>query len=164
MKNIFLYNYKFTFFRNKLNTYLYIYNERYFLLIKFSKKSNLSIKNTNTVAINNAYADLFVKMDNFLKQFHKSEYKKIKFTGKGYKIKKNTNKSIILLFNRAHITTIWWRNVNILKLKKYKMYVKYTKYNKEIVDKILGVRIVNIFTKKGLRLARQILYKKKGKK
>lgn len=44
------------------------------------------------------------------------------------------------------------------------MYIKYTPINKKIVDTMVGVRPVNIFTKKGLRISRQILYKKKGKK
>jgi hypothetical protein len=68
------------------------------------------------------------------------------------------------LFNRAHTTTLWWKNKVIKKLKKYKMYIKYNYVQKRIVSTILNVRPINIFTKKGLRKSRQILFKKKGKK
>jgi len=89
---------------------------------------------------------------------------KIKFTGKGYKIKKNTKSSVIMLFNRAHMTVFWWNNIIVKKLKKYKLYIKYTHYNQTAIRTILNLRSINIFTKKGLRQSRQIVYKKKGKK
>lgn len=38
-------------------------------------------------------------------------------------------------------------------------------YNFRVIqEQILSIRYVNIFTKKGLRMSRQILMKKKGKK
>ena len=79
------------------------------------------------------------------------------------KIKKNSSRSMILLFNRSHITTMWWKNVVLKKLKKYKMYIKHIN-NPEVVKLILKIRPINIFTKKGLRKSRQVLLKKKGKK
>ncbi len=44
------------------------------------------------------------------------------------------------------------------------MYIKCNKPDMMIIKSILNVRPINIFTKKGLRCARQILLKKKGKK
>ncbi len=44
------------------------------------------------------------------------------------------------------------------------MYLKYNHLQKNIVNTILNVRYINIFTKKGLRESRQIILKKKGKK
>ena len=44
------------------------------------------------------------------------------------------------------------------------MYIKFNPVNEKIIKTIVGIRPVNIFTKKGLREARQILLKKKGKK
>ena len=52
----------------------------------------------------------------------------------------------------------------MLKLKKYKIYLNYINSNKYILNAIISVRPMNIFTKKGLRYARQIVLKKKGKK
>jgi len=44
------------------------------------------------------------------------------------------------------------------------MYIKYNKQDKMVINTILNIRPINIFTKKGLREARQIFLKKKGKK
>ncbi len=44
------------------------------------------------------------------------------------------------------------------------MYLRYTNKNKNIINTIINVRPINIFTKKGLRGTRQIFLKKKGKK
>jgi hypothetical protein len=71
---------------------------------------------------------------------------------------------MILIFNRAHITVIWWRNIILKKIKKNKFYVKLTPKTLNFINTILKVRHINIFTKKGLRTSRQILFKKKGKK
>ena len=103
-------------------------------------------------------------MNKFIKQFYLCNFTKIKFSGKGYKIKKNSKQSLILLFNRSHTTILWWKNTFIKKIKKYKLYIKYNNTNKTIIQTLLCIRPINIFTKKGLRTSRQILFKKKGKK
>lgn len=145
--------------------HLYIYNKTYYCLIKINKNLKVDIKNNKTIQIKNEIKNEVPKIINqFLKQFYFYEFTKIKFTGKGYKIKKNTNKSMVLLFNRAHTTTIWWKNIFLKKLKKYKIYIKHNRKQYGIINSIIGIRPINIFTKKGLRKSRQILFKKKGKK
>ncbi len=105
--NIYLENYKIIIFTHKDHIYLYIYNKYYYCLIRLNKKSKISIKNNKTIEFKNPNKQQVVKgLNAFLKQLYFYEYTKIKFTGKGYKIKKNTNKSIVLLFNRAHTTTL----------------------------------------------------------
>ena len=131
--------------------YIYTYNKNITIIIKINNK----IKNKN-------YNKDLVKI--FLNQFCYIICIKIKFTGKGYKIKKNTNKSMIFLFNRAHITNIWWKNIFLFKIKKYKIFLKIQNNNINIINNILNIRYINIFTKKGLRISKQILLKKKGKK
>ena len=146
---------------------MYIYNNNYYLIIKIPKNVKLNLNGEMCMGLlyNNPHKQTTLCfMGDFLRQFYICNFAKIKFTGKGYKIKKNSSKSLILLFNRAHITTVWWRNVFIKKLKKYKIYVKYTNKNKNLLNTILNTRPINIFTKKGLRKSRQILLKKKGKK
>jgi ribosomal protein L6P/L9E len=100
----------------------------------------------------------------FFQQFSTYRHIKIKFAGKGYKIKKNTQNSLVFLFNRAHITNIWWRNTITKKLKKYKIYMQGTANVLKLALKIISIRPINIFTKRGLRISRQIVLKKKGKK
>jgi hypothetical protein len=168
MTKIFLENFKVSLFSSKSQTYVYVYNNNHYCFIKIAKAVKLCIKNSNCVEILNSSVALTSKATNglnsFLKQFYFYEHSKIKFAGKGYKIKKNSNKSIILLFNRAHITIAWWRNLFLKKHRKYKVYIRHSVLQKSMVDLLLNVRRVNFFTKKGLRTSKQILYKKKGKK
>ncbi len=165
VNNVFLENYKISIFTHKEYVYLYIYNKYYYCLVKLSKRIKINIKTNKIIEFKNLNKQSIVRdLNIFLKQFYFYEFTKIKFTGKGYKIKKNTNKSIVLLFNRAHTTTLWWKNMFVKKLKKYKMYIKYNAVQKKVISTIIGVRPINIFTKKGLRKSRQILFKKKGKK
>jgi hypothetical protein len=164
-KKIFLENFNLSIFKNNGTIYLYIYNTNYFCFLKFSKKTEIKIKINKSLEIgNNSGVIVLEKIKYFLNQFYFYKFIKIKFTGKGYKIKKNSNKSMILLFNRAHTTTLWWKNLIIKKLKKYKIYIKYNNTQKYIINSILNTRYINIFTKKGLRISRQIVFKKKGKK
>lgn len=142
--------------------YLYIHNSNYYCVVMISKK--ISLINSYVVEINNENPKIVNKINLFLRQFYLCNFTKVKFTGKGYKIKKNTNQSLVMLFNKSHTTTLWWNNIFIKKLKKYKIYIKYNNKNSNVVQTTIGIRPINIFTKKGLRVARQILKKKKGKK
>ena len=100
-----------------------------------------------------------------MKQFYLYAFCKLKFAGKGYKIKKNNISNIMLLFNRSHITNLFWKNIFLKKIKKYKVYLYCTEFSiQKLVQKILTIRYINIFTKKGLRKSRQIILKKKNKK
>jgi len=157
-------NFNISIFKKKELTYLYVYNTNYYTLIKISKIIKINIRTKNLLELLNPTNNNEISLKSFIKQFRLCEFTKIKFTGKGYKIKKNTKHSLILLFNRAHITTIWWKNIFVKKLKKYKVYIRYMNMNKNFINTLISVRPINIFTKKGLRKSRQILLKKKGKK
>jgi hypothetical protein len=157
-----LQNFHFVILKKENINYIIIYNNNFCCIIKTIKQ--IKILNNNFIKLNN---NLIVVdyLNTFLKQFYLCNFTKIKFTGKGYKIKKNTKQSIILLFNKSHTTTLWWSGIFLKKLKKYKMYLKYNnKQDFTILNTILNIRPINIFTKKGLRSSRQILLKKKGKK
>lgn len=166
-ESIFLKNYNLSIFKKNQHIYVYIYNTQYYCILKIPSNIKIFLEKTKKFTLiykNPQINNIYNSINSFLKQFFLYEYTKIKFTGKGYKIKKNTNKSLILLFNRSHITILWWQNIFIKKLKKYKIYIKYNNINKNIIPNILNIRNINIFTKKGLRKSRQILLKKKGKK
>ena len=100
-----LQNFNFSVLKKDSVTYLIIYNNNFYSIIRMRKKIKI---------LNNLYLELIgvntktIKLiDSFLKQFYQCNFTKIKFTGKGYKIKKNSKQSIILLFNRSHTTTLW---------------------------------------------------------
>ena len=158
-------NNKFSLFNSGKFIIIYLYNNNYSIIFRLNKINTIKIISSKTISIKkyNHNINLHNIIQKYIKQINSYNYAKIKFSGKGYKIKKNNNKNIILLFNRAHITQIWWRNIILKKLKKYKMYIKYTN-NNSFIRTILFIRNINIFTKKGLRLSKQILFKKKGKK
>ncbi len=106
-KKIFLENFNLSIFKNNNTIYLYIYNINYFCFLKFSKEIEIKIQTNKSLEIKGNNSTIIIeKIKYFLNQFYFYKFTKIKFTGKGYKIKKNSNKSIILLFNRAHTTTL----------------------------------------------------------
>jgi len=90
---------------------------------------------------------------------------KIKFTGKSYKIKKSSN-YFSFEFNKSHLEIILWKNSFIKKLKKAKILI--FSANPTIANslsrKIINIRPINPFTKRGLRSSRSIIFKKIGKK
>jgi hypothetical protein len=71
-----------------------------------------------------------------------------------------------LFFNKSHINFIIWNNIIVKKLKKTKIILCSSnyKYIDKSVENIINNRKLNIFTKKGLRLSRQLIFKKVGKK
>ena len=164
----FLKTHKYSVFKNHNIYYIYIYNNNFIFLIKVNPQTQLKIisnrqfKFSRTLLKNGSHC--FKALANFIDQFDRYVYTKIKFTGKGYKIRKRNHHSMILVFNRAHTTIIWWKNIILKKIKKNKFYVKLTAKNLHFINTVINVRRINIFTKKGLRTSRQMLLKKKGKK
>lgn len=91
--------------------------------------------------------------------------KKITFKGKGYKLLKK--KHVLYFFlNHAHITWSFFFNIICKKLLKYKYIYIYKNINKllQILHKIIQIRFLNIFTKRGLRFSKQKVFKKIGKR
>lgn len=94
-------------------------------------------------------------------------YKKIKFTGKGYKIKKiKKKKSFKLYFGKAHYTYIFSGGLNLKRLTKYKLLMvnNNRKRLNKIANNLCNVRLINKFTKRGLRLSKHFILKRPGKK
>jgi len=84
---------------------LFIYNTNYYCVITILNEIN--IINTHSVKIISDDKRIHNKVNAFLRQFYLCNFTKIKFTGKGYKIKKNSKQSLIMLFNKSHTTTLW---------------------------------------------------------
>jgi hypothetical protein len=159
-------NFKFSIFNSNKVIWLYLYNNNYSIFLKLNNVNKVKIISSITILLKKySYSNhINIFLQKYTNQLYFYEYVKIKFSGKGYKIKKNNEKSMLLLFNRAHITQTWWKNIILKKLKKYKIYIKYTYKNNNFIKSIINIRYINIFTKKGLRKSKQILFKKKGKK
>lgn len=90
---IYTYNLDVSILKNKNNNYIYIYNNNYYciFLIKRSIKIHIHMRYNIFLTQNKNIFNLKIvlkKVSTFLKQFFLCKYTKIKFTGKGYKIKK----------------------------------------------------------------------------
>lgn len=170
--NIFIpYSINYSLIRNKVtkHNYIYFYNEYYYFSINFTNTNLFINKNTNNIKIENiTFNDKNMLLNNelnlFLFSWDNLFFNKIKFTGKGFKLKKKTN-NLFLFFNRAHKCFFIGNNVILVRLSKNKIMLLKNNFNNLIHDSklIRGIRSNNIFTKRGLRFSRQILLKKKGK-
>lgn len=166
--NICIYNYSVILIKKNKN-YIYIYNKIFYFTIV--TKFNINIEeNTNSIIIENFDSRKKKELEKkiigtFIKTWSVYFFQKIKFTGKGYKIKKK-KKSIKFFFGRSHLTTIFFKKINIRRLTKYKLFFFTKKYEtvKFINSLINKIRKINIYTKRGLRFSRQKIYKKTGKK
>lgn len=166
--NICIYNYSVILIKKNKN-YIYIYNKIFYFTIV--TKFNINVEeNTNSIIIENFDSRKKKELEKkiigtFIKTWSVYFFQKIKFTGKGYKIKKK-KKSIKFFFGRSHLTTIFFKKINIRRLTKYKLFFFTKKYEtvKFINSLINKIRKINIYTKRGLRFSRQKIYKKTGKK
>lgn len=151
------------------NKYLYIYSHTYdyFLILNILNIDIYINSSTNTINIKSKKnkINLFEnEISKFIFSLESFFFKKIKFTGKGFKLKKKKN-NLFLFFNRAH--KCFFININNIMLRLSKNKIILIKNNERdlVTDSkiITNIRNNNIFTKRGLRLTRQIILKKKGK-
>ena len=104
---------------------------------------------------------------NFLKSWDIFFFLKVKFKGKGFRIKfLKKLKLVKFFFGRSHKTFILFRLVLLKKINKYKFILKGLKKSKliENAKKIVNIKPINYYTLRGLRKSRQIIFKRKGKK
>jgi ribosomal protein L6P/L9E len=99
--------------------------------------------------------------------FNKNHFNKIKFKGKGFRLRfKKKNKTLKFMFGHSHINIFFLKNVKIKRLGKYKYLFKSKDVQKikNIAMLICSVKPINLFTKRGIRKGRQVIFKRKGKK
>jgi ribosomal protein L6P/L9E len=152
--------------------YIIIYDETYFYKIfKNIYKNEIKIdKELNTIEVINKYIlnkNNNINLNNFLKGLNYYFFKKIKFKGKGYKIRfYEDGKLINFHFGSSHKTIIQYKNIKLIILGKYKFILLNS--NKfllnKTVRKTLNIKKINIYTLRGLRLAKQVVLKRTGKK
>lgn len=169
-------NWNFIFFKklNKLkSTYLiYIYSKNYFF--HFPLKSEfLQINFNKLIKVitftffhkNNFYGIFWNKFKSLFFSFNKFFFKKIKFKGKGYYIYKNFRNTVALQFGYSHIKRLYFYFTYIKFLSKTSILI--FGINPKIINEtaqiLFNVRPINIFTGKGMRFTRQIIYRKTGK-
>lgn len=151
--NIIIYN-KTTFFKIFINKNLKINNN-----LNFIEYKNYCFKN-------NFYIINYI-INSYLSNLNKYFFLKIKFKGKGYKIG-FYKKKIIFYFGRSHKSIFIYKNIIIKKSikNKYKFILIKNNWNKLklISNKTINIKKINFFTGRGLRISRQIIVKRKGRK
>jgi hypothetical protein len=142
---------------------LLIYNEFYLKILTFQKfyqkKYNLYFQiSANTVNQSS-------QLNDFLVKWHSYPTNKIKFSGKGYKIIKNQF-CLNLSLNTSHNQWAFFFKTLPIKIHKQRFlfFNKNTLELKHILTLLVNARLVNIYTKRGLRLGRQQIMKKVGKR
>jgi hypothetical protein len=167
-------NWQFVILKNKLTPYkiIYVFSNTYFYnfplpstKLDFFYDKSTSVIQFRTLYTNNFYPLYWNNLKLVFNSFHRPFFLKIKFKGKGYYIYKNKRNTITPQFGYAHRLYLYAYFVSVLFLSKTSIFlfgltrsdVIYTGYA------IKSMRPINIFTGRGVRFAKQIIYKKAGK-
>jgi ribosomal protein L6P/L9E len=156
---------------NKNDLTIILYNNLYSItIINKKKKIKIDLESYSILV----YKELnynnnlnFKQMNKFLKTFEFYFFIKIKFKGKGFKIKFNKKLKIIkFFFGRSHITFFKLKRIKLKRITKYKFILKNLNFSKLKTNsmKITKIKPVNVYTLRGIRLSKQIIRKRKGKK
>jgi ribosomal protein L6P/L9E len=157
--------------KNKLN-FLYNYNLFFFgnfevqnkNMTYFDKTTNTTIKNNKLLKYN--YKNKNRKMKLFLTGISYFFIKKIRFTGKGYRIKKSKRGSFKFYFGHSHNTYFFSGGLSARRNKKHRltMFSNNLKKMNTVAKRLSNIKQINIYTKRGLRCKRQLIFKRLGKK
>ena len=160
------------FFKLKTHYLLYLYSSSYYFFVAFGKPFSQFYINkfTKTLMFSNLYVNNFFSLywtvfKNLFYSFSKIFFKKLKFKGKGYYIYKNIRNTIAPQFGYSHMIRMYGFFTSLKFITKTIIFVfGINKYDILRISKIiLHKRPHNIFTGKGVRFSRQIIYKKTGK-
>jgi len=92
-------------------------------------------------------------------------FNKLKFKGKGYYIFKNARNTVTPQFGHAHRIYCYAYNVSVKFLNKTTVFI-YGISSQDVLSvsyQIKAMRPINIFTGRGVRFSKQVVYKKTGK-
>lgn len=158
--------------KNDNHFLLYFYSHSYFFFLPLSTKFLIFFfdKKTKSFLLYFFYINSFYRIFwNIFKlvffSFTKIFFRKLKFKGKGYYIYKNLRNTIALRFGYSHIKRLYFFFSYVKFLSKTSVFIfgidKFTIFN--LSKQLKNVRPINIFTGKGVRFTRQIVYRKTGK-
>lgn len=128
------------------------------------------LSNASTLFLQSLYTANYTQpylktLQNVITIFVKPFFRKLKFTGKGYYIYKNKRNTVAPQFGYSHRLYLYsyLSTINFF----YKSNILVSGLNPNDITRITcgikALRPLNIFTLKGVRFAKQIIYKKKGK-
>ena len=150
----------------------YLFSKSYYFFLTISTKF-LSVSYDKPASClnflffykNNFYNLFFKTFTNVFFQFSRIFFRKLKFKGKGYYIYKNIRNTIALQFGYSHLFYLYSYFINVKFMTKTSILVfglnipNITASSKSLFK----IKPINIFTGKGIRFSKQIIYKKTGK-
>jgi hypothetical protein len=150
----------------------YLYTQTYFLnLVLLDRNNSISYDSqTHSIELQKldgsySYFSFLRRLADVFQRFHKPFFLKIKFKGKGYYMYKNKRNTIAPQFGYAHRVYIYSFANSVKFLSKTKVFL-FGLSQKDIFSTGYGLfrtRPINVFTGRGVRFARQVVYKKTGK-
>lgn len=151
---------------------IYLFNQTYFTTFTpLSSLLKLSYSpQTQTLIFDHHFSSYLhyaylLWLGNLFARFQRPFFKKIRFKGKGYYMYKNARNTIAPQFGYAHRVYIYSQATSVKFLSKTKILL----FGLSALDatnvayNLKKVKPINIFTGRGVRFARQLVYKKTGK-
>ena len=111
------------------------------------------------------YFQYLTVITKLMSRFYKPTFLKIRFKGKGYYMYKTVRNTIAPQMGYAHRVYVYASATSVKFLSKTKILI-FGLSKRDIVSvgyQLRQVRPMNMFTGRGVRFARQIVYKKTGK-
>ena len=152
--------------------FFYFFSYNYFFLLPVPSKfvfvkfdNQLNLISFKFLYNNNFYSLFLLNTKRIFKSFFIPFFKKLKFRGKGYYIYKNIRNTIALQFGYSHLMYLYSYFTSIKFLTKTTIFVfgiNFYDINFTSIS-LYNIKKINIFTGKGIRFSRQLLYKKTGK-
>ena len=152
--------------------YLYIYSSDYFFILPFLNNflflkydTQLNCFLFNFFYKNNFYSIFWNYFKIIFYSFSKLFFRKLKFKGKGYYIYKNIRNTVALQFGYSHLLYLYSFFLNVKFLSKTSILLFGINLNDiyAVSNCFYNIKPINIFTGKGIRFSKQIIYKKTGK-
>lgn len=153
-------------------TVVYAYNSTYFLNFVLRDESPVLRYDYQTRTLQfksflTSYNYLWYlkTLSSLFSKFHKPFFLKLKFKGKGYYVYKNARNTIAPQFGYAHRVYVYSFKSSVKFLSKTKVLL----FGLSKVDimrtghAFMKTRPINVFTGRGVRFAKQIIYRKTGK-
>lgn len=152
--------------------FVYTYSTTYFFQFPIPQNSLMLTVNTSMRAVSfyylgsTSYRFFYWKLLRSIFQiFHHPFFLKIKFKGKGYYLYKNRRQTITPQFGYAHRLYLYSYYVSVLFLSKTQVLM-FGLIHSDLVRSaktLKQMRSINIFTGRGVRFAKQVIYRKVGK-
>lgn len=162
---------------------LYLYNDRFYLLLNTVPNAILCEKKTGSLSIapslstseflgmGSVFRNLAIsinKLSTVMYSWDSYFFNKLTIDGKAYRINKLRGNNFKLMFGRSHMCLLYYKNVFLKKKKKIKKKFMFYGSSKYHVDSTASttklVRPNDVFTDRGIRFSKQINNRKLGKK